>query len=272
MNDLADREAKKAAMKEWFFSHYEDPVQNTPYDSGEGGYIYIWGGPFDAIDVLYAEFSGKVDDAIIEELAAELDSECLEWARIPTLDDIEPSDPISEYFARFHASLDQINNRVSAIQSEEADPFLASLLFAHTITCLEAYLCDAFVTCLEEDNYFRAFIETDPEMKKEKVTVAEIYKKQDSLKSDAARRLQGIVFHNLPVVQQMYRNTLGIDLPAGMKDLLAAVFKRHDIVHRNCKTKQGNEFTVSKTEVLKLVELVEQFVTELDEKVEKGLK
>lgn len=271
MSSAADREAKKEELREWFFRHYEDPAQNTPYESAEGGYIYIWGGPYEALDVLYGEFGNKVDEDIIQEVAKELDQECLEWARIPTLEDIEPSAPLSEHFARFIDSVGHIKNRVGTIPKEDADPFLASLLFAHTITCLEAYLSDAFVACLKKEKFFRAFIESDPHMQQEKVPVADIYKKLASLERDATRRLQGIVFHNLPVVQKMYRDTLGIDFPPGLKDLLAAISKRHDIVHRNCKDKQGAAFTVTKAEVLVLVALVERFVTKLDESVEKGL-
>ena len=32
-------------MKEWFYENYEDPANRTPYESAEGGYIWIWGGP-----------------------------------------------------------------------------------------------------------------------------------------------------------------------------------------------------------------------------------
>jgi hypothetical protein len=270
MSEEADREAKKEQLKEWFFRSYEDPAQNTPYDSAEGGYIYIWGGPYEASDVLYKEFHGKVDEDILQEVAEELEEESPEWARIPTLEDIEP-DPVSEHFARFIESVGHIRDRVATISTEDADAFLASLLFAHTITCLEAYLSDAFIASLKKEKFFRAFIESDPQMHQERIPVAEIYKKLASLERDAARRLQGIVFHNLAVVQKMYRDTLGIEFPPGMKDLLCAISKRHDIVHRNRKDRQGTEFTVNKTEVLNLVELVDCFVTELDMLVEKGL-
>lgn len=271
MSDNADREAKKEELKEWFFQHYEDPVQNTPYDSAEGGYIYIWGGPYDALDVLYGEFGDKVDEDVIQEVAKELDEECVEWTRIPTLDDFEIPALTSEHFARFIISVDRIKDRVGTIQKEDADPFLASLLFAHTVTCLEAYLADAFFACLKKEKFFKAFIETDPQMQQEKIPVADIYKKMASLEGDVIRRLQGIVFHNLAVVQRMYRDTLAIEFPPGLKGLFEAVTKRHDIVHRNCKNKQGTEFTVTKVEVLSLVALVERFVTELDKLVEKGL-
>jgi hypothetical protein len=44
----ASKEDQMELMEEWFRKHFEDPAERTPYESAEGGYIYIWGGPFDA--------------------------------------------------------------------------------------------------------------------------------------------------------------------------------------------------------------------------------
>ena len=47
------RKAQKLEMMiEWFHQNYEDPAESTPYESAEGGYIWIWGGPYDARDEL----------------------------------------------------------------------------------------------------------------------------------------------------------------------------------------------------------------------------
>lgn len=46
------REEQIETMRAWFLESYEDPVERTPYESREGGYIYIWGGPYYAHDEL----------------------------------------------------------------------------------------------------------------------------------------------------------------------------------------------------------------------------
>jgi hypothetical protein len=76
------REEKIAEMKAWFLSNYEDPADNCPYETKEGGYQYIWGGPYDAREELDDEFSGVVSDSIIEEVVGDLESECLEWSGV----------------------------------------------------------------------------------------------------------------------------------------------------------------------------------------------
>ena len=40
------------AMRRWFCDRYEDPANDTPYSSEEGGYIFVWGGPYDPNEVI----------------------------------------------------------------------------------------------------------------------------------------------------------------------------------------------------------------------------
>lgn len=65
-DDIAsDREARTQAMVDWFFQNFEDPAHRTPYESAEGGYIWIWGGPHDAADEIWSNFPDE-DQALIE--------------------------------------------------------------------------------------------------------------------------------------------------------------------------------------------------------------
>ena len=79
----ADRETQLEVMRNWFFSIYEDPVENTPYESAEGGYIYIWGGPYEASEKLADEFWGTVPDEVIDELVSELNDISWVWTKHP---------------------------------------------------------------------------------------------------------------------------------------------------------------------------------------------
>ncbi len=72
---------------EWFLKHYEDPAEHTPYDSKEGGYIYIFGGPYDAKEELEEHFN-SIEEDIINEAVRELEKISIEWAKIPNEEDI----------------------------------------------------------------------------------------------------------------------------------------------------------------------------------------
>ncbi len=65
----------------WFHHHFEDPTQETPYNSREGGYLYIWGGPYDAREEIEAEFGSFISEQVIEDVVEEIESDGLtEWA------------------------------------------------------------------------------------------------------------------------------------------------------------------------------------------------
>ena len=63
-DDKLTSHIKAAEMAEWFLENYEDPAQGVPYDSGEGGYQYIFGGPYDPYDVLFDNFPDASEEEI----------------------------------------------------------------------------------------------------------------------------------------------------------------------------------------------------------------
>jgi hypothetical protein len=87
------KEPKREAMLEWFSDNYEDPVERTPYESAEGGYQYIYGGPYDAREVVEEMFSGLASDKLIEEVIEQIEADGqTEWTRAPSADDYDEDD------------------------------------------------------------------------------------------------------------------------------------------------------------------------------------
>lgn len=70
-------------IKSWFFLNFADPVELLPYESREGGYLYIWGGPYEPREEIEGEFGGIVDDDIIDEVASEMEEISWEWSGQP---------------------------------------------------------------------------------------------------------------------------------------------------------------------------------------------
>lgn len=77
------REQKLEVMRAWFGQHYEDPVHRTPYQTAEGGYQWIHGGPYYAQEELMGEFEGLASEKMINDLVEELEHECTEWTSAP---------------------------------------------------------------------------------------------------------------------------------------------------------------------------------------------
>lgn len=62
-------------MKTWFFEHYEDPAERTPFESREGGYQWIYGGPYEVEQELFNHFSKQYSEEEIKKAADEIQTE-----------------------------------------------------------------------------------------------------------------------------------------------------------------------------------------------------
>ena len=71
-----------------------------------------------------------------------------------------------------------------------------------------------------------------------------------------------IIYHNLDKVQNMYVATFEITFP-DIAELSKLVVTRHDLVHRNGKTKEGEEVIVDKDVVNDLIAKISKFVEEI---------
>ena len=71
-------------MVAWFHRYYEDPVHGMPYQSREGGYQYIYGGPYDAESELSNEFgTAAKDEALARAVDTIQEDGTVNWAPSP---------------------------------------------------------------------------------------------------------------------------------------------------------------------------------------------
>lgn len=265
----ADPELQRDVMETWFRKNFEDPAERTPYESAEGGYIWIWGGPYDAREELGSEFSDIVPEEVIEELAEKLEGECWEWAPTPSPDDYDPLvediGKITEYYSNFTGAILDIEKLLSTRVDGSVAACFLRLLYVNVITALETYLSDAFIsTVVNAPLLMRRFIETTPEFKAEKVSLADVFKAAEEVERKARAYLIDVVWHHIERVKPMYRATMGIEFPEDLSAIFRAVLIRHDIVHRNGKTKDGSEIPITPQELTKLIAAVEAFAQHVD--------
>lgn len=62
-------------LKGWFYSTYEDPAQSLPHNSREGGYQWIRGGPYTALEALEDQFGQEYAFEVLERVANEIEDE-----------------------------------------------------------------------------------------------------------------------------------------------------------------------------------------------------
>lgn len=270
-----DSDTQREVMENWFRSRFEDPAERTPYESREGGYIWIWGGPYDAEYELRAEFEGIVPERVIEELAADLSGQCPDWAPVESPDDYDEG--LFEAVSSNAAARQTLDVAVAVIYDllrqdvppERELPY-RRLLFANAITALETYLSDTFINRVFSDKQLlQKCIDSDPKFKEKKVPYKDILREAVRVEDEARKELLDVVWHNLAKVKAMYAHVLEVDL-GDLSAIASAVQKRHDIVHRNGRTKDGTMIEISPEDIDTLLEEITQLAGRVEVKLDYG--
>ncbi|WP_144815201.1 HNH endonuclease domain-containing protein [Enterobacter sp. DE0047] len=141
------------------------------------------------------------------------------------------------------------------------------MLYANVITSLETYLCDRFISLIQGSQAsLRSFVENFKDYNQEKFSLSELFIKHEEIESKAIKSMKSVLYHDLPKVSGMYRDTFGIIFPI-FSDVYKSVLIRHDLVHRAGKTKNGDFHQLNPESVKEVVkncsDLVEQLENEL---------
>ena len=180
----------------------------------------------------------------------------------------------TQFFQNFVDSLDSIENLVKVnLEDAKSRNTLNKLLFANTVAAMETYLSDAFInTVTNSPVHIRKFMETTPAFNEKKYKLSEIYAWLEDTKKAVTEYLLQILYHNVFIVKNMYKCTLDIDFPDGMEEIQKAVMVRHDIVHRNGKTKQGEPVDIGENDVLRNIEVIKDFISHVDKQLKEKVK
>jgi len=272
------KKQQKDVMRQWFHERYENPDYSQPYDSEEGEYIYINGGPFDAREELEAEFSSTVKQAAIDELVGELENESTYWTRTDSYDlELYPED-----FYEIDAALDNqtplgnLTHSLSLLKQllEEKDKlnqklhrFQLMMIYCFCITSLEAYLSDVFAKRVMNDKKLKiAYLRSEESLKNQKISLSQVFDKYKEIDDLIKKGILDTTFHNLGRIKHLFKEVLHVDI-GDISGLSKFVHKRHDFIHRGGKDAKGNEVITTDEEIEDLIKALEGFCATIDEKI-----
>lgn len=273
----AEREDQLIAVKEWFTARYCDPAKETPFNSREGGYLFIHGGPYSPDDELRERFSSYVPDDVINEVIEELESEVGdEWAPITWHEESEFYDyddliadrdlPKLKHEKRTH----EIKNLFGISPFLNAsDQLIKQMSFCIIISSLEAYLADTVMYWSKKDEGVLFRISSNISNIKE-YKIKDVFNNIDNFKKDVLTNLsENTVWHRLDKLKPAIESGLNIEMPEFGK-ILGAVQVRNDIIHRAGYTKQEKPLNITKDEIINLMDDVNDFVDKLEERLKKS--
>lgn len=169
-------------------------------------------------------------------------------------------------FLREMLNLDRLQEL--AIDDQDLREVLFRQLFISIIGAVETYLSDAFINkTLASESYLENFVTTHPEFKKQKISVSEVFAVSRNIKEKAKTIMVSTIYQKLPVVKEMYQQTFGIEFP-DIAEMQQFVTQRHDLVHRNGKTTDGEVVRVDNETIDALKKASNQFVKAVSDALE----
>lgn len=164
----------------------------------------------------------------------------------------------------FLAALETIDKlaRIGKVSGRQLVQAQRRLHYASVITALEAYLCDTFrAVVLSSDEQLRRFLQATPEFCEKKWALTDILDWERNMRTRVSEYLFQVLWHNLPRVRHMFRETLGVTLPDDIEGLMQAVSMRHDIVHRNGRRKDGRPILLRPSAVADVIKIAKALVS-----------
>tara|TARA_B110000977_G_C10974452_1_gene453602 strand:+ start:204 stop:1079 length:876 start_codon:yes stop_codon:yes gene_type:complete len=141
------------------------------------------------------------------------------------------------------------------------------LIFSAGIACLEDYLSSTLIKeVIQDEIYFRNFVRTYKNITNRKFELGNIYEHLEKMYDVVKKELLDVIYHDLPKVKGMYKDTLGVIFPS-IETLMKSIKTRHDIVHRNGKTKDGNLINLNKQDIEIHLKEINKFVCNIENQV-----
>jgi len=170
----------------------------------------------------------------------------------------------NQYYSNFHYEIQNLQ-KLNDLKIEDSglQQILKKQIYIGCVGILETFLSDTLINLTtNDDEYFRNFITSHPKFRQHKFELREIFEQTDKLKDTAKKVMLDTIYHDLRKVREIYLATFKTDFPE-IRDILKFILIRHDLVHRNGKTKQDILVNINKKDVNDVLKRITTFVDDL---------
>ncbi|ELI8287803.1 hypothetical protein RSG05_002452 [Yersinia enterocolitica] len=146
---------------------------------------------------------------------------------------------------------------------------------AYCITIMESCLGDMIKSIVLPNSIYRDnAINNVTELNDVKIKLSDALKGNETLDKAVQNYLSSILYHDIPKIYEVYKAILdykAISKPV-LKDIIKLTKLRHNIVHRNGKTREGKEIPFEYKDVLDAFETTKIFLTEMKNMISAAIK
>lgn len=190
--------------------------------------------------------------------------ESLQWYTSHSYSDLHRS-----FQFQIHNLCDLIDLQI-AVSHEET---FYKMSYAHAVTLMESFLADSVRSLIiSDEKYFQNAITKVEDLKDIKYSLKDIAKQQDGARGFAVKELSGVMYHNIPKVREILKSILGQSINLDISAVCKITTLRHDIVHRDGKTTDGNLIKVDKDIALEAIAAIEVFVESVASEISRVTK
>jgi hypothetical protein len=138
--------------------------------------------------------------------------------------------------------------------------------YAYAVTLLESFLGDTLKSTISEnEKYLKNALCKFKILKNVKLT--DLATTDLNLKSLVLKHVGDVLYHNIPNVLEMYEQILGVNLNIDKSNIVKITKLRHDIVHRNGKTIDGQEISLNPEDFNEAIEDIKEFTDALQKAI-----
>jgi hypothetical protein len=174
----------------------------------------------------------------------------------------------TRFFESMRIELNEIQEVVAGSDAFINKPLLSKMLYANAISALEKYLSSMLIcSVMSSPALLRRTVESSENFKQEKFPLSDLFRKYDSINNRVREYLEGLLYHNIPMIKALFKSIMCIDFPDNYLSIVPAVKIRHDIVHRNGCNKSGIAHDLFFNDVTTLVDNIMVFAGSIDHQV-----
>ncbi|SHF95918.1 hypothetical protein SAMN05444405_11831 [Bacteroides luti] len=172
----------------------------------------------------------------------------------------EVPDMPEDILATYKYSIENLEKLLTLHLTPEMSFTLNQQLFIGAFGAMEAFLCDMCLCFIKRSPiYTTNYLKICPSLKNEKIKLCDIFEEYTKIESRINECAQDMVYHNLWIVKSIFEGTFNIKFPS-ISAIVPYIETRHDLVHRNGKSKDGSYAFIDLHKLKSLISEINKFV------------